>query len=362
MVLEFLKQRLSCFSAYHPTKRMTYEDGLMLIALLKAYEKTQNTTFWNGLFEYLDAHIAEDGTITNYQKEEYNIDNILAGSVLFRVYEITKNPKFKKAIESLASQLKTHPRTESGSFWHKNRYPYQIWLDGLYMGQVFYLQYALFTKQYSILKDIQHQFQNVNQYLYHSKSNLFRHAYDETKTMQWADQTTGQSPHVWSRSVGWYAMALVDLFELVPSEEQELCNLLSTTLNTLMVGLLPYQDTPSHMWYQLVEYPHVEENYLETSGSAMIAYAMIKGSRLGMLDSSFKESGVEVLSGIDKTYLRQDDQGSYHLGGICQVAGLDNERRDGSIAYYLSEKIVSNEIKGVAPYLFAKLELYQSSK
>lgn len=358
MVFEFLKQRLKQFSAYHPTKRMTYEDGLMLLSLLRGYEASMDDDFADGLMRYLQKNIDPSGKIVSYEETEYNIDNILAGNVLFDAWDATFDPKFLFAQESLMRQLRHHPRTISGSFWHKLRYPYQIWLDGLYMGQVFYYRYGLLHDDRAIQEDVKRQIENVRTFLWDDVKGLYLHAYDETKSMQWADKTTGRSPNVWSRSVGWFAMALVDLFELAVVSDVPFAKRLSALLSELLEGMRKHRDPSTSMWRQVVDRPDVAGNYLETSGSAMLAYAMIKGARMGMLDSSCLEEGEQTLIGIDKTYLAIVNQ-QYELGGICAVAGLDNERRDGSVAYYLSEHIAVNEIKGVGPYVFAKLELEQ---
>jgi unsaturated rhamnogalacturonyl hydrolase len=356
MVFEFLKQRLNQFTAYHPTKRMTYEDGLMLMALLRAYEGSGDDVFADGLMQYLQTNIDPSGNIVSYEETEYNIDNILAGNVLFSVWDATLDPKFLFAQEALMRQLKHHPRTKSGSFWHKLRYPNQIWLDGLYMGQVFYYQYGLLHDDQAIQEDVKHQVENVRSYLWDETKKLYLHAYDETKSMQWAAKDTGRSPNVWSRSVGWFAMALVDLFELAVPVDVAFAKRLGALLTELLEGMRAHKDPRYSMWRQVVDRPDVEGNYLETSGSAMLAFAMIKGARMGMIDAACLEEGKQTIDGIDQRYLSVID-GVYELDGICSVAGLDNEKRDGSVAYYLSEKIAVNEIKGVAPYLYAKLEM-----
>lgn len=358
MVFDFLKQRLERFSAYHPTKRMTYEDGLMLLSLLRGYEASSDDDFADGLMRYLQKNIDPSGKIVSYEETEYNIDNILAGNVLFDAWDATFDPKFLFAQESLMRQLKHHPRTKSGSFWHKLRYPFQIWLDGLYMGQVFYYRYGLLHNDAAIQEDVKRQIENVRTYLWDDAKQLYLHAYDETKSMQWADPSTGRSPNVWSRSVGWFAMALVDMFELAVITDVVFSKRLSALLAELLEGMRPHRDPETGMWRQIVDRPDVAGNYLETSGSAMLAYAMIKGARMGMLDYACLEEGEKTLKGIDQTYLAVVD-GQYELDGICSVAGLDNERRNGSVDYYLSEPIAVNEIKGVGPYVFAKLELAQ---
>ncbi len=356
MVEAFLKQVITDFKPYHATKGMTYEDGLLLMAAVRFYELTGDRVYREFLNRYMDAHIDEKGQIFNYSLEEYNIDNILAGNALFFLWDDTKDPRYINTLALLRSQLKTHPRTSSGSFWHKLRYPNQIWLDGLYMGQVFYLRYALKFEEEGIAEDVLRQVENVRKFLWDEKKRLYLHAYDETKTMQWADPVTGRSPNVWSRSVGWFAMALADLAEGFASLDDSAAARMGALLKELVEGMLPHRDRVHQMWYQLVEKPDLPGNYLETSGTAMMVYAILKGVRLGWLPASMKKEALLTLQGLERRYL-VEESGCWYLGGICQVAGLDNERRDGSDAYYLSEKISVNEIKGLAPYFFCYAEL-----
>ena len=353
---EFLKQIMTNFKPYHINKGMTYEDSVLLLAVAAYHKVTGDSHYLDFIRDYVDLHVDSEGYIQNYHLEEYNIDNILAGNVLYLLMDHTEDPRYEKAVRLLREQLRTHPRTRSGSFWHKLRYPYQIWLDGLYMGQPFYLNFGLRTNDTDIVSDVLRQVDNVRRYLWDPKRQLYCHAYDEKKVMQWANKETGLSPNVWSRSVGWFAMALVELYELLPSLLTKERNKLSGLLVELIEGMKPYQDPNSQMWYQIVDKPKLERNYLETSGSAMLAYSMLKGARLGMLDPTYRVAGELALSGIENTVLRLVDR-HYVLGGTCKVAGLDNDLRDGSDEYYLSEPIVDNEIKGVGPFLFAQAEI-----
>lgn len=351
----FLKQTISEFHPYYVGKGMTYEDALLLIAAERYHRFTEDPVYADFLQRYLDAHIDDRGNILHYSLEEYNIDNILAGNALFYQWQRTRDPRFINTMALLRSQLKTQPRTQSGSFWHKLRYPNQVWLDGLYMGQVFYLNYALMFEEEAVPADVLRQVENVRKYLWDEEKKLYFHAWDETKSMQWADPVTGRSPNVWSRSVGWFAMALADLAEGFAKIDDSASARIGALLKELADGMLPHADPVHSMWYQLVEKPSLEGNYLETSGSAMMAYALLKGNRLGLLGENYRLAGLKTLAGIRNRYLL-DENGRFYLGGICHVAGLDNENRDGSDAYYLSEKITVNEIKGLAPFFFAELE------
>jgi len=352
----FISQIIDEFNPYHPNKRLTYEDGLYLILLLKYYQLRKDEKALSYLLNYLDAYIDEVGDIKDYQLAEYNIDNILAGNVLFFANDLTKNKKYEHAINNLVNQIKHQPRTRTGNFWHKLRYPYQIWLDGIYMGQVFYLRYAIYNNKTELLSDIMNQVMNADKLLWDQDRMLHLHAYDETKIMQWADKESGRSPNVWSRSVGWFAMALVDIYELLGNNYESERKNIKDILTRMIEGLRPHLDKEIKMIYQIIDKPSLNGNYPETSGSAMIAYALIKGYRLKLLDIDYLILGKEIIKEIDRLYLKEK-QGRFFLGGICKVAGLDNDLRDGSEGYYLSEPVVDNEIKGVAPYLYALIEL-----
>jgi len=355
MFEKFFKQYVENFKPYHATKRLVYEDGLLLIAAMRYYKLTKDSFYKDFIINYFDKWIDSDGNIQEYKLEDFNIDNVLAGNALFFAYEETKNEKYLKAIKLLYKQLIYQPRTQFGNFWHKRIYPHQVWLDGLYMGQIFYMNANRYFDNQKLADDSVEQFRRIRKYLYNNDNKLFYHAYDDTKHMQWANKETGMSPNVWSRSVGWYAMALADMLDFF-DEGCQTYNFFSEELELLIEGMLPHLDSKTKMIYQLVDMPNLEGNYLETSGSAMLAYAMIKGVKKQALDKKYFKLGEEIIKGIEKTYLKEED-GQIKLEGICRVAGLDNVRRDGSVEYYLSEAVVINDIKGVGPYFLAHIEL-----
>ena len=346
MITRYIEQRMERFAPYKGGS-WCYEDGILMHAFYVLYKKTGRKEYFDFVRSYYDSMISTEGIIKNYSISEYNIDHIAPGIALFSLYEETGDDKYRIAIETLYRQLEGHPRTSEGNFWHKKRYPYQVWLDGIYMGLVFLTKYALENARDDILSDIDLQLTNVRKYLFDEERGLYLHAYDERKVMQWADESTGRSPNVWSRSVGWLAMALIEMLALREDKQIE------TMFQELVAGADPYR---REMWYQIVDRPELEGNYLETSGTMMLCYAYLKGARLGFLGKEYFEKGKEIFAAALKHYFYEDDSG-YHLGGICEVAGLDNERRDGSAEYYLSEKIKTDEVKGVAPFILAFSEL-----
>ena len=276
------------------------------------------------------------------------------------MYALNGKEKYRKAIDLIYSQVETQPRTEEGNFWHKKIYPNQVWLDGMYMGQPFYMEYETKFDDKKHYDDIFHQFANVVKYMRDPKTGLYYHGYDASKKAFWCDKETGLSQNFWLRALGWYSMALLDtLSKCEPGEEYkaEYDNLKKVFVD-LIDSMLKFQDE-SGMWYQLPALGGQEPNYLETSGSAIMAYSLLKGVRLGFLPESYRAYGLKAFQGICDRYLKEKD-GHLSLGGICLVAGLgpeDNRRRDGSFEYYMSEPIVEDDAKGVGPLLLAYTEM-----
>lgn len=336
-----------------------YIDGCMILALLETYNTTGEKKYLDFADAFIDHRVMEDGTIAGYKPEDYNIDNVNAGKTLFLLYDLTGKEKYRKAIDVIYGQLLGQPRTEEGNFWHKKIYPNQVWLDGLYMGQPFYMEYETKFDGRKHYDDIFRQFANVVKYMRDEKTGLYYHGYDASKSIFWCDKETGLSKNFWLRAIGWYSMALLDtLSKTEPAGYEKEYEYLKKVFRELIDSLLKFQDE-SGMWYQLPALGEGNGNYLETSGSAILAFSILRGVRLGFLPESYRQYGVKAFEGIQNRHMKTTD-GKLHLGGICLVAGLgpaDNTRRDGSFAYYMSEPIVEDDAKGVAPFLLAYTEL-----
>ena len=331
-----------------------------MTSLYSIYKMTGNKKYLDFIDEFVDFYVFEDGSIRGYELDTYNLDNLNEGRVLFDLYKETGKEKYKKAIELLYSQIKSQPRTEYGNFWHKLIYPNQVWLDGLYMAQVFYTRYEAEINGGKNYADIVNQFQSVYDHMYDKEKKLYYHGWDCSKTAFWADKETGLSKSFWLRSVGWYTVGLVDAISYLEGAD-ELKNKLIAIFKDTIEGLEQYIDKDKNMFYQVVDQGAREGNYLETSGSAMIAYAMMKGARLGFVDKRFAKIGESVFNGICNEYLT-DTNGQLNLGGICLVAGLGpekNRRRNGTFEYYISEPIVENDAKGTGPFVMAYTEIKQ---
>ncbi|MBR5144883.1 MAG: glycoside hydrolase family 88 protein [Clostridia bacterium] len=336
-----------------------YIDGCMITSLLEMSRITGDDKYFIFAESFIDYYVADDGSILGYDIAKYNLDDLNEGRVLFELYRRTGKEKYRLAIEKQKAQLDTQPRTCTGNFWHKLIYPHQIWLDGIYMAQVFS---TLYSKEYGgkDYSDILKQIENVNKYMQDKTTGLYYHGLDCSKTIFWADKESGLSKNFWLRSVGWFTVALVDIIEIIDDMDarERLCRIFSDLISSVSA----FRDD-SGLYWQVVDKPRKEGNYLETSGSSMIAYAMLKGARLGVIDSSYAKLGRETFDGICEKYLKISDCGELNLGGICLVAGLgpdNNRRRDGSYEYYISEPIVENDAKGVAPFILCYTEILRS--
>lgn len=335
-----------------------YIDGCMIKAILDLYAIKGDDKFLKFADDFIDYFVQEDGSIKSYDPLEYNIDNVNAGKTLFELYKLTGKEKYKKAIETIYSQVKGQPRTEEGNFWHKQIYPNQVWLDGMYMGQPFYMQYEVEYNNCANCKDSYNQFLNVYEKLRDPKTGLYYHGYDYSRKAFWCDKVTGLSRNFWLRALGWYAMALIDTVSVMPDSMTEEKEKLSSIYKELIDSMLKYQ-SDNGMWYQVVNLGGIPGNYLETSGSSIFAYAIMKSVRMGILDESYFKYGEKAFNGVCEKYLSEKD-GELQLDGICLVAGLgpeNNTRRDGTFGYYMSEPVVSNDAKGVGPLVLAYIEI-----
>lgn len=336
----------------------SYTYGLALLATQRVHLRTGNTAHLDYVTTWVDQLIDDNGQIHDYEITDFNIDSVNAGKLLFELYDRTGDDRYRRAMAELRKQLEWQPRTRTGGFWHKRIYPWQMWLDGLYMGAAYWAQHAAtFGEGEESFDDITHQFVLIEEKTRDAETGLLYHGWDESRLLAWADEETGLSPNFWSRAMGWYAMALVDSYEYFP-EDHEGRKTLTEILNRLIEALLPYQHS-SGIWYQVTDQGDREGNYLEASGTAMFAYAIAKGVRLGMLDDSYLAYAEKAHDGIVRELIRSDaDGGNLRLTNICGSAGLGgNPFRDGSFEYYVNEPKRDNDPHGVGPFILASLEL-----
>jgi unsaturated rhamnogalacturonyl hydrolase len=335
-----------------------YIDGCMMTSLLELYHETNDNKYLDFVINFIDYYIDQDGNILGYDINKLNVDDICESRILFDLYQYTNNEKYLKAIDFTYSHILIQPRTKDGNFWHKKIYPNQVWLDGLFMAQPFYAKYETLINDKKNYEDIINQFKNVRKFMFDENKKLYYHGYDSTKEIFWADKKTGLSKNFWLRAMGWFAVGLVDVMSYLDD-----INLVNNELNPILIelidGILTYQDQKTNLFYQVVDKKDYSGNYLETSGSALIAFSILKACRLKFLDQKYQVIGINIFKGITNHYLTIKD-GELNLGGICLVAGLgpkDDLRRDGSFEYYISEPVVENDAKGVGPLIMAYTEM-----
>ncbi len=337
--------------------KWNYEQGLMCEAFFQMWKHTGNQKYFDYAKRNMEYYIQADGTIKTYKLYDFNIDNITPGKVLLRLYDELKDEKYKKAADTLRKQLNLHPRTNEGGFWHKKIYPYQMWLDGLYMAEPFYTMYAQMFNEPNSFDDIANQFLYIEKQLKDEKTGLYFHGWDESKQQKWADPVTGRSPNFWGRSVGWFMMALVDVLDNFPVDHPNRDNLIEMFKN-LSESLIKYRDEGIKLWYQVLDKGNLEGNYIEASASLMFIYSFAKGANLGYLSKDFFGIAKESYNSVFENLVTTDSAGLIYLNNVCSVGGLGgNPYRDGSFEYYISEPRRINDFKGYGPFILASIEL-----
>lgn len=336
--------------------KWNYTQGLVCKAMLDMWSYTGDGTYFDYALSYADTMITDEGMIRTYNTENYNIDHINPGKILFTIYKETGEEKYRKAIDTLRGQMRTHPRTSEGGFWHKLRYPHQMWLDGIYMGSPFLAQYAVEFNKPELFDDVVNQIRLMAEHSYDPETGLFYHGWDESREQQWANKETGQSPNFWGRSIGWFAMALVDVLDWLPEDHSgktEVIDIIEKVAN----GIENYQDEESGVWYQVVDQGDREGNYLEATASSMFVYFLYKAVRKDYLDDSYLLLADKGYEGLLKNFIRENQDGTISLTGCCLVAGLGGDPyRDGSFEYYISEPVRDNDPKGTGPFIMASIE------
>ncbi len=340
-----------------------YTQGLISKSLIELYKVTKDTAYFNYVQEFTDFFIDSTGTIMTYKMSDYNIDRLNGGKFLFDMFTYTKDTKYIKAIAKLRAQLKTHPRVSLGGFWHKKRYPNQMWLDGLYMGAPFYAQCAeAFNEGDESWNDITNQFILVDSVTLDKKTGLNYHGWDESREQRWSDSITGCSPHFWSRAMGWYMMAMVDVLDFLPKKHPQREQIIKN-LNRLAAALVKFQDEETGMWYQVVDLGGKEGNYVESSGTAMFIYAMAKGVNMKYLPKEFRDTASKAFCGLTANATQKNEDGTTSITKACGVAGLGGKPyRDGSYEYYINEIIRNDDPKVVGPFILAALEMNKLCK
>lgn len=350
-------QRYDTLAYYNgrTTASWSYDIALLGAAIDKLGETDPKYSEYMKTF--IDMLVDDKGYIERYEMEKYNIDLIRPATNIFTLANRTGEEKYKLAIPQFITQMENHPKTHAGGYWHKKRYPWQMWLDGIYMGSPFLAQYAKEYNKPEWFDIVGEQITLIYDKTLDPKTGLLYHAWDESREQKWSNPETGQSPHFWSRAMGWYAMALVDVLDYFPEDHPQRTEIIEILRNTCD-ALIKVRDPESGIWFQVLDKAGKEGNYLEGSGSAMYIYAMAKGAKKGYLNKNYLELANLAFDDLVKTLIITDDDGLPSMTNICGACGLGgNPYRDGTYEYYTSEKVIKNDSKGVGPFILAAIEL-----
>ena len=335
----------------------TYERGVLTNGFEALWYKTGDPKYYETIRTAMEVHFDKDGNFNAFKIEDYNLDNVLTGRALITLYKVTGNKKYLRAIEYIKQQLSEQPKTKEGGYWHKLRYPFQMWMDGLYMAEGFSTELAALKGDKKYFDEVVNQFVLMEKNARDPKTGLLYHGYDESRQEQWANKETGLSQHFWSRAVGWYVMGIVDALDYVPKDyekRQVLVDILTRTLD----AVIKVQDEKTGTWWNLLNLPNYKENYLESSGTTMFVYAMAKGVRNGYLNESYLVPAKKGYKGLVDKFISKDAEGNYHFEGTVSVSGLGGKPyRDGSFEYYMSEKVVQDDPKGLGAFIKTAVEM-----
>lgn len=334
-----------------------YTTGLLIQSYMALQQVAPDPAFLQVIDKMSDSFVAADGSIHSYELSKYNIDSINSGNVLLRQFEQSKAEKYQKAAALLRQQLATHPKTSNGAYWHKQIYPSQLWLDGVYMAMPFLAHYSALFEQGASWPQVVHEFQIAREQLRDPATGLYYHAWDESKQMNWADPKTGRSSFFWSRGIGWLGMALVDVLDRIPAERTVLRQPLLEMVNELAASLVIYQDAESGVWFQITDKPTATGNYREASGSSMFVYFLAKALNKNYIPAEmYRDATLRAYQGLLNEFVLVEADGTVNLVNMVQVAGL-GAGRDGSYRYYMSEPLYRNDSKGTAPFILAGIEV-----
>ena len=340
--------------------RWNYVMGIEMEGMLNTALAYQDQGILDYLAEYCQEMIDEKGNIKDYRFDDYNLDKVRTAKFVLRWNQLFPEEKNKKALRTLFSQLEKQPRTDEGVWWHKAIYQKQVWLDGIFMGLPYYTHACTYLNKNTrkVYDDAVMQIVKTNQRTFDPATGLWKHAWDETHQMFWANPETGLSQHTWGRALGWFAMAIVEVLDALPGDyakRQELIDI----LDNVLTQVVKHQDNSSGLWYDVLDVKD-PRNYLESTCSSMFAYCLLKAARLGYVGVDKRQAGIRAYEGILKKFIRVNADRTISLTDCCEVAGLgpqDKPWRDSSFDYYMSEPIRDNDAKGIGPFIWASLEM-----
>ena len=339
---------ITCFMACTTTQKPKTEE----------WKHTGDSTYYDYAKIYADSLIDNDGHIRTMKYLSFNIDNVNAGKILFDFYAQTGDERYKIAMDTLRKQMREQPRTSEGGFWHKLRYPHQMWLDGIFMASPYLAQYGATFGEPILQDEAVKQILLIARKTYDPATGLYYHGWDESREQKWASRETGCSPNFWSRSIGWYGAAIVDVLDYLPQETESRDSVLQI-LQDLAQTMVKYQDPQSGTWYQVTDQGARKGNYLESSATALFIYTLAKAINEGYIGNEYITPVQKAFDGMIREFTRLEEDGTYTLTHCCAVAGLggnSGKYRDGSFEYYIGEPVIENDPKSVGAFILAAIE------
>ncbi|MFN7249341.1 MAG: glycoside hydrolase family 105 protein [Anaerobacillus sp.] len=330
-----------------PENRWHYHQGVFLYGMYRVWEQTKKDEYFAYVKKYVDELVDEEG---NFYFRRDELDAIQPGLLLFPIYEQTKDRKYEVAATKLRNLLKTLNKTTEGGYWHKDKYPYQMWLDGLYMAGPFSVIYGNAFNEPELIEGALYQEQLIRKNTKDETTGLYYHAWDELKQQPWADAVTGRAPEVWSRSIGWYGMALVDMLEHLPTNHPVRPELIAT-LNEFVQTIIRYQDEKTGLWYQILDKGNLADNWLESSGSCLFVYTIVKAINHNYIDQTYLPIAQKCFDGLVERMVSFDDEGRLQLEGICIGTSC------GVYDYYVARETSTNDLHGLGAFILAAVEL-----
>lgn len=338
--------------------RWGYTHGLVVKSMLEEWKHTGDSTYYDYAKIYADSLIDADGRILTMKYLSFNIDNVNAGKILFDFYARTGDERYKIAMDTLRKQMQEQPRTSEGGFWHKLRYPHQMWLDGIFMASPYLAQYGATFGEPPLQDEAVKQILLIARKTHDPATGLYYHGWDESREQKWANRETGCSPNFWSRSIGWYGAAIVDVLDYLPQETAGRDSVVQI-LQGLAQAMVKYQDPQSGTWYQVTDQGARKGNYLESSATALFVYTLAKAINRGYIGNEYIAPVQKAFDGMVATFTRLEEDGTYTLTNCCAVAGLggnSGKYRDGSFEYYIGEPVIENDPKSVGAFILAAIE------
>lgn len=344
--------------------RWGYTHGLVAKSALETWKHSGDRTYYNWAKIYADSLIDDSGRIKTMNYLSFNIDNVNPGKILFDLYAQSKDPRYKIAMDTLRKQMSEQPRTSEGGYWHKLKYTNQMWLDGIFMASPYLAQYAKEFNEPALFDEVVRQIRLMAAKTYDPATGLYYHGWDESRQQRWADKKTGCSANFWSRSIGWYAAAMVDALDYLPTTTAGRDSVLAI-VNNLAATIVKYQDPKSGVWYQVTDQGGRKGNYLESSASALFVYFLCKGMNQGYLGKQYRPAAEKAFNGMIRHFIKPEADGTYTITNCCAVAGLGGDGkkyRDGSFKYYISEPVIENDPKSVGSFILAAVEYEKMQK